>query len=99
MRIGTNHGSLSQRILSRYGNTPLGMAISAMEFVAICHEFGFHDIVLSMKASNTKIMIQSVRLLAAMLDEKMELPLHIGLTEAETEPTDVLNLQRVCYPC
>ncbi|MDD2687337.1 MAG: (E)-4-hydroxy-3-methylbut-2-enyl-diphosphate synthase [Bacteroidales bacterium] len=83
VRIGTNHGSLSQRILSRYGNTPLGMAISAMEFVAICHEFGFHDIVLSMKASNTKIMIQSVRLLAAMLDEKKwNYPLHIGLTEA-----------------
>lgn len=83
LRIGTNHGSLSQRIMSRYGNTPMGMAVSAMEFVAICHEFGFHDIVLSMKASNTKVMIHAVRLLVAMMDEKKwNYPLHLGVTEA-----------------
>lgn len=83
MRIGTNHGSLSQRIMSRYGNTSMGMAVSAMEFVAICHDFGFHDIVLSMKASNTKVMIHAVRLLVAMMDEKQwNYPLHLGVTEA-----------------
>ena len=83
IRIGTNHGSLSQRIVNRYGNTPLGMAMSAMEFVGICNDFGFHNLVLSMKASNTKIMIESVRLLVAMLDEKgWNYPLHLGVTEA-----------------
>ena len=83
LRIGTNHGSLSQRIMSRYGNTAIGMAVSAMEFVAICHDFGFHDIVLSMKASNTKVMIHAVRLLVAMMDEKQwNYPLHLGVTEA-----------------
>lgn len=83
IRIGTNHGSLSQRIVNRYGNTPLGMAMSAMEFVTICNNFGFNDLVLSMKASNTKVMIQSVRLLVAMLDEKKwNYPLHLGVTEA-----------------
>ncbi|NLJ82899.1 MAG: (E)-4-hydroxy-3-methylbut-2-enyl-diphosphate synthase, partial [Bacteroidales bacterium] len=83
IRIGTNHGSLSQRIVNRYGNTPLGMAMSAMEFVTICNDFGFNDLVLSMKASNTKVMIQSVRLLVAMLDEKKwNYPLHLGVTEA-----------------
>lgn len=83
MRIGTNHGSLSQRIMSRYGNTSMGMAVSAMEFVAICHDFGFHDIVLSMKASNTKVMIHAVRLLVAMMNEKKwNYPLHLGVTEA-----------------
>ncbi len=83
LRIGTNHGSLSNRILSRYGNSPLGMVISAMEFAAICEDFGFHELVFSMKASNTRIMIQSVRLLVAMLDEKgWNYPLHLGVTEA-----------------
>ncbi|MDD3280598.1 MAG: (E)-4-hydroxy-3-methylbut-2-enyl-diphosphate synthase [Bacteroidales bacterium] len=83
LRIGTNHGSLSDRILSRYGNSPLGMVISAMEFAAICADFGFHELVFSMKASNTRVMIQSVRLLAAMLDEKgWNYPLHLGVTEA-----------------
>ena len=83
IRIGTNHGSLSDRITSRYGNSPLGMAKSAMEYVQICHDFGFHNLVLSMKASDIRIMIQSVRLLVAMMDEKgWYYPLHLGVTEA-----------------
>ena len=63
MRIGTNHGSLSDRILSRYGDTPQGMVESAMEFLRICKEMDYHDVVLSMKASNTIIMVQAYRLL------------------------------------
>jgi len=83
IRVGTNHGSLSDRITSRYGNSPLGMAKSAMEYVQICHDFGFHNLVLSMKASDTRIMVQSVRLLVAMMDEKnWYYPLHLGVTEA-----------------
>ncbi|MDR1879232.1 MAG: (E)-4-hydroxy-3-methylbut-2-enyl-diphosphate synthase [Bacteroidales bacterium] len=83
IRIGTNHGSLSDRIVSRYGNSPLGMAASAMEYVQICNDFGFHALVLSMKASDTRIMLQSVRLLVAMLNEKKwYYPLHLGVTEA-----------------
>jgi (E)-4-hydroxy-3-methylbut-2-enyl-diphosphate synthase len=83
IRIGTNHGSLSDRIVSRYGNSPLGMAVSAMEYVQICNAFGFHNLVLSMKSSDTQMMIQSVRLLVGMLDEKQwYYPLHLGVTEA-----------------
>ncbi|MBO4282085.1 MAG: (E)-4-hydroxy-3-methylbut-2-enyl-diphosphate synthase [Bacteroidales bacterium] len=83
LRIGTNHGSLSPRIVSRYGDTPLGMAMSALEFVGICEDFGFHQIVISMKASNVRIMTESVRLLVALLDEKgWNYPLHLGVTEA-----------------
>ena len=83
MRIGTNHGSLSDRILSRYGDTPLGMVESAMEFLRICREFDFHDIVLSMKASNTQVMVQAYRLLVAtMMENDMDYPLHLGVTEA-----------------
>lgn len=83
MRIGTNHGSLSDRILSRYGDTPLGMVESAMEFLRICREFDFHDIVLSMKASNTQVMVQAYRLLVAtMMENGMDYPLHLGVTEA-----------------
>jgi (E)-4-hydroxy-3-methylbut-2-enyl-diphosphate synthase len=83
LRIGTNHGSLSDRIISRYGNSPLGMAISAMEYVRICNDFGFHNLVLSMKASDIRITVQSVRLLASMLEEKnWRYPLHLGVTEA-----------------
>jgi (E)-4-hydroxy-3-methylbut-2-enyl-diphosphate synthase len=83
IRIGTNHGSLSDRIVSCYGNTPLGMAKSAMEYVQICQDYGFHNLVLSMKASNVKLMIQSVRLLVKMMDEKgWNYPLHLGVTEA-----------------
>lgn len=83
MRIGTNHGSLSDRILSRYGDTPLGMVESAMEFLRICREFDFHNIVLSMKASNTQVMVQAYRLLVAtMMENDMNYPLHLGVTEA-----------------
>ena len=83
LRIGCNHGSLSPRIVSRYGDTPLGMAMSALEFVEICEDFGFHQIVISMKASNVRIMTESVRLTVAMLNEKgWDYPLHLGVTEA-----------------
>lgn len=83
MRIGTNHGSLSDRILSRYGDTPLGMVESAMEFLRICREMDYHDVVLSMKASNPQVMIQAYRLLVNhMLKENMNYPLHLGVTEA-----------------
>ena len=83
MRIGTNHGSLSDRILSRYGDTPKGMVESAMEFLRICREENFHDILLSMKASNTRIMVQAYRLLVnEMTKEEMNYPLHLGVTEA-----------------
>ncbi len=83
LRIGTNHGSLSDRIMNRYGDTPLGMVESALEFLRICRGHGFHDIVLSMKASNPKVMIQAYRLLVARMDkEGMDYPLHLGVTEA-----------------
>jgi (E)-4-hydroxy-3-methylbut-2-enyl-diphosphate synthase len=83
MRIGTNHGSLSDRIMNRYGDTPLGMVESALEFVCICETYGFRDIVLSMKASNPQVMIQAYRLLAARMDELgMDYPFHLGVTEA-----------------
>ena len=83
MRIGTNHGSLSDRILSRYGDTPKGMVESAMEFLRICRNEDFHDIILSMKASNTRVMVQAYRLLVAeMIKEDMNYPLHLGVTEA-----------------
>jgi (E)-4-hydroxy-3-methylbut-2-enyl-diphosphate synthase len=83
MRIGTNHGSLSDRIMNRYGDTPLGMVESALEFVRICETYGFRDIVLSMKASNPQVMIQAYRLLAARMAELgMDYPFHLGVTEA-----------------
>ncbi|MCP5064624.1 MAG: (E)-4-hydroxy-3-methylbut-2-enyl-diphosphate synthase [Ignavibacteriae bacterium] len=83
MRIGTNHGSLSDRIMSRYGDTPLGMVESAMEFLRICKSLNYHNIVLSMKASNTQIMVQAYRLLVSkMIEENMNYPLHLGVTEA-----------------
>lgn len=83
MRIGTNHGSLSDRIMSRYGDTPRGMVESAMEFLRICRENDFHDIVLSMKASNPIVMVQAYRLLVrTMMEEGMNYPLHLGVTEA-----------------
>ena len=78
MRIGTNHGSLSDRILSRYGDTPLGMVESAMEFIRICEYWNYYDIILSMKASNTQVMVQAYRLLVKkMADESMNYPLHL----------------------
>ena len=83
MRIGTNHGSLSDRILSRYGDTPFGMVESAMEFIRICEECDYHDLILSMKASNTRVMVQAYRLAVAMMRrEGMNYPLHLGVTEA-----------------
>lgn len=83
MRIGTNHGSLSDRIMSRYGDTPLGMVESALEFLRICEDENYRSIVLSMKASNTQVMVQAYRLLIAkMHEEGMNYPLHLGVTEA-----------------
>jgi len=83
MRIGTNHGSLSDRIMSRYGDNPLGMVESALEFVRICEDLDYYDIVLSMKASNTQVMVQAYRLLVnRMIKEGMNYPLHLGVTEA-----------------
>lgn len=83
MRIGTNHGSLSDRILSRYGDTPHGMVESAMEFLRICRENDYHDIVISMKASNALVMVQAYRLLVhEMMKHGMNYPLHLGVTEA-----------------
>ena len=83
IRIGTNHGSLSDRILSRYGDTPLGMVESALEFLRICREEDFHNIILSMKASNTQVMVQAYRLLIQkMKEDGMNYPLHLGVTEA-----------------
>lgn len=83
MRIGTNHGSLSDRIMSRYGDTPLGMVESALEFVRICEDLDYREITLSMKASNPQIMVQAYRLLIQEMEkENMNYPLHIGVTEA-----------------
>ncbi|PWK27071.1 4-hydroxy-3-methylbut-2-en-1-yl diphosphate synthase [Arcicella aurantiaca] len=84
MRIGTNHGSLSDRILSRYGDTPLGMVESALEFLRICEDENYDNIVLSMKASNTQVMVEAYRLLCKKLNEEglKPYPLHLGVTEA-----------------
>jgi (E)-4-hydroxy-3-methylbut-2-enyl-diphosphate synthase len=83
MRIGTNHGSLSDRIMSRYGDTPLGMVESALEFLNICRDENYHEIVLSMKASNPQVMVQAYRLLVSRMNAAgMDYPLHIGVTEA-----------------
>src|SRR3712207_8363416 len=69
MRVGTNHGSLSDRIMNRFGDTPLGMVESALEFLRICQKNDYPDVILSMKASNPKVMIQAYRLLVARMDE------------------------------
>jgi (E)-4-hydroxy-3-methylbut-2-enyl-diphosphate synthase len=83
MRIGTNHGSLSDRITSRYGDTPEGMVESAMEFIRICEDNEFYDLVISMKSSNTQVMVQAYRILASkMLENGRVYPLHLGVTEA-----------------
>jgi len=83
MRIGTNHGSLSDRIMNRYGDTPIGMVESAMEFIRICEDNGFYNIVLSMKSSNPIIMVEAYRYLVnCMIKENMNYPLHLGVTEA-----------------
>ena len=83
LRIGVNHGSLSDRIMSRYGDTPAGIVESCMEFLRICQREGFLDVVVSIKASNVLVMVESVRLLSrAMKGEGMDFPLHLGVTEA-----------------
>src|ERR1043166_8285939 len=85
MRIGTNHGSLSDRILNRYGDTPLGMVESALEFARIARDLEYHDFIFSMKASNPKVMIAAYRLLVARLNELgagWNYPVHLGVTEA-----------------
>lgn len=83
LRIGTNHGSLSDRILSRYGDTPEGMVASAIEFIEVCRKNDFHNMVISMKASNTLVMVQAYRLLVkTMHDNGYMYPLHLGVTEA-----------------
>ncbi|MFM7327837.1 MAG: (E)-4-hydroxy-3-methylbut-2-enyl-diphosphate synthase, partial [Bacteroidota bacterium] len=84
MRIGTNHGSLSDRILSRYGDTPLGMVESALEFLRICEDEGYYNIVISMKASNPQVMVQAYRMLVNKLNIGgfKPYPLHLGVTEA-----------------
>ena len=83
IRIGVNHGSLSDRIMSRYGNTPAGMVESCMEFLRICVEQKFMNVVISIKASNTVVMIETVRLLVKEMDrENMAFPIHLGVTEA-----------------
>ena len=83
MRIGTNHGSLSDRIMSRYGDSPLGMVESAIEFVQICEDNAYFDLIISMKSSNPKVMVQAYRLLAARMIERGRVyPLHLGVTEA-----------------
>ncbi len=84
MRIGTNHGSLSDRIMSRYGDTPMGMVESALEFLRICEDLNYYDLVISMKSSNPQVMVQAYRLLVSKLNEEglQPYPLHLGVTEA-----------------
>src|SRR6201995_1164172 len=84
MRIGTNHGSLSDRIMSRYGDTPMGMVESAMEFLRVARDESYHNIVLSMKSSNPQVMVQAYRLLISKMKEEFGVcyPLHLGVTEA-----------------
>jgi len=83
MRIGTNHGSLSDRIMSQYGDTPEGMVESALEFIRICEDLSYYDLVISMKSSNPQVMIQAYRLLVQRMQaEGMNYPLHLGVTEA-----------------
>ncbi len=83
MRIGTNHGSLSDRIMSRYGDTPQGMVESAMEFIRMCEDLNYYNLVVSMKSSNPQVMVQAYRLLVeTMVAEGMNYPLHLGVTEA-----------------
>ncbi len=85
IRIGTNHGSLSDRIMNRYGDTPLGMVESALEFARIARDLGYHELIFSMKSSNPKVMIEAYRLLAARLAEEgpdWNYPIHLGVTEA-----------------
>src|SRR5690606_37876231 len=83
MRIGTNHGSLSDRIMSRYGDTPEGMVESALEFIRICEDLRYYNLVVSMKSSNPQVMVRAYRLLVEKRQaENMNYPLHLGVTEA-----------------
>ena len=83
LRIGVNHGSLSDRIMCRYGDTPEGIVESCMEFLRVCVRENFMDVVISIKASNTQVMVRTVRLLCQVMEqEKMDFPLHLGVTEA-----------------
>ena len=83
LRIGVNHGSLSDRIMCRYGDTPAGIVESCMEFLRVCVKENFKDVVVSIKASNTQVMVRSVRLLCEVMRmEHMDFPLHLGVTEA-----------------
>ena len=83
MRIGTNHGSLSDRIMNRYGDTPAGMVESALEYARICHKQDYHNFLFSMKASNPKVMVETYRLLVSEMDKLgWDYPLHLGVTEA-----------------
>ncbi len=92
LRIGVNHGSLSERILNLYGNTSLGMVVSALEYADICQKYNFNDLVFSMKASNPIIMIEAYRLLVKKMTEKnMDYPLHLGVTEAGDEEDGIVK--------
>lgn len=83
MRIGSNHGSLSERIVSRFGDTPMGMAYAALEFIQVCESLGYYDLVVSMKASNTRVMVHATRLMVDLMEKHGTIyPLHLGVTEA-----------------
>lgn len=86
LRIGVNHGSLSERMIERYGNTPEGMVESAMEYLRVCHEKGFRNVAVSMKSSNTRVMVHAYRMLAAAMHaEGITYPLHLGVTESGSD--------------
>lgn len=86
IRIGVNHGSLSPRIMSKFGDTPRGLAESCIEFIEMIRDEGFHDIVLSVKASNARVMVHTVRLLVSMMDQRgYDYPIHLGVTEAGSD--------------
>ncbi len=97
MRIGTNHGSLSARILSYYGDTPRGMVESAFEFADICRDADYHNFLFSMKASNPLVMVQAYRLLAEeQYARGWDYPLHLGVTEARPLTAEVHNEHPQC---
>ena len=92
LRIGTNHGSLSDRIMSRYGDTPAGMVEATMEFLRVCQKYDFQNVAVSLKSSNTVVMVQAYRLLAKQMnDEKMSFPIHLGVTEAGTGTDGIIK--------
>lgn len=92
LRIGTNHGSLSDRIMSRYGDTPAGMVDATMEFLRVCQKYDFQNVAVSLKSSNTVVMVQAYRLLVKqMAAEKMSFPIHLGVTEAGTGTDGIIK--------